>query len=330
MRAAWYSRTGPAREVLEVGDLDDPIPGPGEVRVRVLASAINPTDLCARSGARGAAALGRRVVPHQDGSGVVDRVGPGVPPSRIGELVWFAMTRRDGDRGTAAELCVVAGARAVTAPLGSDPVQLACIGIPWITAHAAATAEGGDRSNHEREPTLVAGGAGAVGNFAIQAARLLGQVPIATVSSDAGRQHAERAGAATVVHRDGAASADILAATGGEGGARAIEVDLAANMELLLAVVRPGGLIVAYGTGGRTASLPVSTALRRRLALRFVYAYDLPDTAVRAAIDAASELVTGKRLVHLPALTFPLPQIAAAHEAAETGGGGRRVVCVPA
>jgi NADPH2:quinone reductase len=316
--------------VLEVGELDDPIPGPGEVRVRVLASAINPTDLYARSGARGARAPARRVVPHQDGSGVVDMVGPGVPPTRIGELVWFAMTRRDGDRGTAAELCVVAAARAVTAPPGSDPVLLACIGIPWITAYATAAMEGGDRPTREREPTLVDGGAGAVGNFAIQAARLLGQIPIATVSSDAGRELAERAGAASVVHRSGTAAADVLAATAGEGVARAIEVDLAANMDLLLEVVRPGGLIVVYGTGGKTASLPVSTALRRRIALRFVYAYDLPDTAVRAAIDAASGLVTSERLVHLPALTFPLSEVAAAHEAAEAGGGGRRVVCVPA
>jgi NADPH2:quinone reductase len=303
----------------------DPVPGEGEVRVRILASAISPTDLYARGGLRDQHVPPTRVVPHQDGSGVIDLVGPGVPADRVGEMVWIYMARKDGGDGTAAELCVVPAQRAVAAPPDADPLTLACLGIPWITAYAAAAFESGGRPGI----TLVTGAAGAVGSFAVQAARALGQTPVATVSRGSGIILARQAGAAAVFERLSDAEADILALTGGEGVDRAIEVDLASNLDVLLRVVRPGSPIVAYGTGGRTANVPVSVAIRRQLHLRFIYTYGLPEDLVRAAVTSASQLVADRQLRPLPTRSFGLSEIVAAHEAAEQGNQGSRIVCVP-
>jgi len=195
MRAAWYEGNGPAQEVLQVGDLETPEPGPGEVRVRVHASGVNPSDCKARGGSR--PMIAPRIIPHSDGAGVIDQVGPGVPHERVGERVWIWNGQWGRPFGTAAEYIVVPAEQAVFLPENTSFEAGACLGIPALTAHRAVTT---DRPC-TGEVVLVAGGAGAVGHYAIQCAKALGAAQvIATVSSPEKAEHASAAGADAIIN----------------------------------------------------------------------------------------------------------------------------------
>jgi len=186
MRAAIYERRGPAEDVLRVVDLDDPVPDDGEVRVRVAVSGINPTDIKSRmgksSGMGGASdpLAWPRQIPHQDGAGIIDAVGAGVDPGRVGEPVWLYHAAAGRPTGTAAQYVCVPSAQAIRLPAGIPMGQAAGIGIPFITAHRCLFADG-DVSGLT---VLVTGGAGAVGNAAVQLARWRGARVLTTVSSD--------------------------------------------------------------------------------------------------------------------------------------------------
>jgi acetyl-CoA acetyltransferase len=169
MRVVWYERKGPAREVLQHGELPTPEPGAGEVRVRVHASGINPSDTKNRSGWGGNTAMPfPRVIPHQDGAGVIDAVGAGVPAARVGERVWVYEAQLGRPFGTAAEWVVVPAEKAVRLPAGTDFAAGACLGVPAMTAHYAVFADGPVQG----QTILVTGGAGAVGNYAVQWANI--------------------------------------------------------------------------------------------------------------------------------------------------------------
>jgi NADPH2:quinone reductase len=88
MRAAWYEQQGPAQDVLRVGELPDPTPASGEVRIRIAASGINPGDLKNRQNAFGFGMPFPLAIPHNDGAGVIDMVGENVPQDVIGRRVW--------------------------------------------------------------------------------------------------------------------------------------------------------------------------------------------------------------------------------------------------
>jgi NADPH2:quinone reductase len=200
MLAAWYEAKGKAREVLRVGELPDPEPGPGEVRVRVFASGVNPTDTKARGGGgwRGSSEMPfPRIVPHQDGAGVIDRVGSGVDPARAGERVWIYEAQWQRPFGTAAQLVTVPSANAVRLPAGVTFEEGASLGIPAMTAHECV-AGGGPVAG---KTVLVSGGAGAVGYFAVQIARLGGARVLATVSSAAQARLVSESGAHAVIDR---------------------------------------------------------------------------------------------------------------------------------
>lgn len=134
MRAAWYERQGPAGDVLVVGEMPDPAPGRGEVRMKVAASGINPGDVKKRRDEYGYGMPYRRVIPHSDGAGVIDQVGEGIPAARIGELVWCFGAQSYRPFGTAADYCILPAAQAVPLPRGVPFEQGACLGIPGITA----------------------------------------------------------------------------------------------------------------------------------------------------------------------------------------------------
>lgn len=101
MLAAVYDRLGPAREVLGVREVPDPAPEPGEVRVRVMLSGVNPSDCRARQHGRGVPLVFQ--IPHSDGVGQVDAVGAGVAPERVGERVWLWNAAWMRPYGTAAD-----------------------------------------------------------------------------------------------------------------------------------------------------------------------------------------------------------------------------------
>lgn len=315
MRAAWYERNGPAREVLQVGEMPDPEPGAGEARVRIHASGVNPSDWKTRSGARPMA--GPRVIPHSDGAGVIDRVGPGVPEARVGERVWVWNAQWKRPFGTAAEFVVLPAEQAVRLP---DDVAFdvgACLGIPALTAHRAVTIDGSPAG----QTVLVAGGAGAVGHYAIQFAKLLGAARvITTVSSAEKAGHARAAGADEVInYRTEPLAERVMELTDGRGADRVVEVDLAGNSRLLPRLVARDGVCVAYGSNAPEITFDFGPMILSGAAVRFFIVYELPASARRQGIADLTRWLQNGRIRHTVAAHFPLERIAEAHEAVEQG-----------
>jgi NADPH:quinone reductase len=319
MRAALYRDVGKADEVFHVEEVDRPEPGPGEVLVRVRASGVNPTDYKARSGAVPRPIDGFQI-PHHDGAGVIEAVGAGVDPGRVGQRVWLLMAAAGRRWGTAAEWTVVPERQAVPLPDGASFELGASLGVPAVTAHHCLFRDGPVGGT----TVLVAGGAGAVGHFAIELAKRAGARVVATVSSAEKAALAEEAGADLVVNYRSPGAADQVRAFGAVD--RVIEVALGANLGLDLAVVRPHGTIVTYAAEPADPQLPVRACMTANLTLEFVLLYGVPREAIeRAAADITAALAAGE-LTGLPVRKFPLDDIAAAHDAAEAGAVGKVIV----
>ncbi len=328
MIAAFYERKGSARDALMVSDLPDPEPGPGEVRVRIGASAVNPTDTKARAGRKGNMAMQfPRVIPHQDGAGTIDRVGGGVPASRVGQRVWIYEAQWQRPSGTAAQLATVPEENAVPLPESVSFEEGACLGIPAITAHACLFSDG----DIAGKTVLVAGGAGAVGYYAVQLARLAGARVIATVGSPEQEALVRQAGIEDVLdRRESGLSQRILRATDGHGVDRVVEVALGANLPLDAEVLGPSGVISTYASDSDSEPvLPFRAFLLKNGTIRFVLVYLVSLEAHRAAVrDLTAHLQSG-RLRHSIARRFTLQDIAAAHEAMEAGHLNGKVIVTP-
>ena len=323
MKAALYDRHGAAREVLRVEDVARPEPGPGEVRVKVEFSGINPTDWKSRSGATPRPIDGFQI-PHHDGAGVIDAVGEGVDPARIGQRVWLWMAAAGRPWGTAAEWAVVPERRAVPLPQGVRAELGASLGVPAVTAHRCLFADGPIAG----KTVLVAGGAGAVGHFAIELAKHAGARVITTVSGPQKAELAAKAGADLVVNYREADVADRIGSFAGAGGVDpVVELALGTNLQLDLAVVtRPDARIVCYAAEATDPAMPVRACMNANVMLRFVLLYGLPHEALeQAAKDITAALADGA-LTELPTTTFRLDDIAAAHDAVEAGAVGKVLV----
>lgn len=316
MQAAFYTRQGPAAEVLQVGEQPTPQPGPGEVRVRLRTSGVNPSDYKVRKGGFGRALAYPLVIPHSDGAGVIDAVGAGVPAARIGERVWIWNGQWNRAFGTAAQYIALPSEQAVRMPDNLGDAEAACLGIPAFTALQAVR-------QAQLQPgmtVLVAGGAGSVGHYAVQFAKRKGATVLATVSSEAKAAHARSAGADhTIFYRSEDVGARVKALTGGRGVDAVIEMDFTANVPLYPACVRPGATIVVYGMGQMEATLPTSWMMRNRLTLKFVYVYELEAADREACLRELDALLADGSLQHTVGLRLPLAEIARAHDLVEQG-----------
>jgi len=322
MQAAFYERNGTAREVLRTGEAETPRAGPGEVRVKLAASGVNPSDVKSRQGSTRKIAF-PRVIPHSDGAGVIDDAGDGVPKSRIGERVWVWNGQWKRPFGTAAEFIVVPAAQAVTLPDKVSFESGACLGIPAMTAiHAVIVA------NVAKDTTLlVSGGAGAVSQYVIQFAKAKGARVITTVSSPEKAGTAREAGADLAIDYKRENIGDrVMEITGKRGVDAVIEMDLSANARLIPSVLRPKGSVIVYGTGPE-AALPAAFCLVNSVRLQFFLVYEL-DAAERERALAAinSALLTGALLNRVAKPTYTLADIIAAHEAVERGTVGNVLV----
>ena len=326
MKAVWYEKLGPAREVLTSGEMDSPDPGPGEVRVKLYASGVNPADVKRR----GLGTYGMehpRIIPNSDGAGVIDAVGADVSGIETGQRVWLFNGQRQGRAfGTAAEYITLAAW--LVAPLPDDLSfdAGACLGIPCMTGHHNVFSDGPVTG----KTVLVTGGAGAVGHYAVQWANWGGATVIATVSSGEKAAHAKAGGAHhTVNYRDENAAEQILELTDGKGVDRIVEVDLAANLDLTSKVLATGGTITVYATTGDPKNLMLRMALRNAI-VRFMVLHSVPRAAIDAArADIVKWLAEGHGL-HTVAGTFPLDQCVEAHEFVESGDKLGTVVVRPA
>ena len=317
MRAAYFDRFGAAAEVLEVGELPTPSPGPGEVLVRLHASGVNPSDVKKRAGSFPGLLDDGAVIPNSDGAGVIEAVGDGVSKRRVGEHVWVYQAQYARRCGTAAQYVAIDESRAPRLPDGASFEVGACLGIPAMTAHRCVFADG----DVDGRSILVTGGGGRVGHYAIQWASQAGARVIASASSETDAESCRTAGAEAVVnHRDDRFAEAVLETNSGKPLDRIVDVEFGANLETSLRVLRVGGTIATYSsTVVPEPVLPFFRMMYQDLVVRFVIVYAMPEQAKQFAIADIERALNGNLLQHRIAATLPLDRIAEANELVEKG-----------
>jgi NADPH2:quinone reductase len=337
MKAIIYQTNG-GPEVLRLVERDQPTPGPGEVRVQVAVSGVNPTDWQARAGLAHPKQF-PEVIPHLDGAGVIDAIGEGVDHERLGQRVWLYLAAAGRPTGTAAQFTVVPADRAVPLPEEAGFDLGAYLGVPALTAHRALTVAE-DAPNRLRpgsldgKVVLAAGGAGAVGHAVTQLARWAGATVISTVSGPEKAELATRAGAHHVINYRQADPAADIRQIAPDGIDIITEVALGTNLALDLAVLRPRGTIATYANdGGKPAELNVHQHMVLNTRLQFLVLYTAgPEARAAAVQDVAAALADGALTVGaeqgLPLTRFPLDRTVDAHRAVENGTVGKVLVDV--
>jgi len=317
MRAAWFGEFGPAADVLNIGDFDKPLAGPGQVLVRLYASGINPSDVKKRAGSFANLLDSGPVIPNSDGAGIIEAVGDGVPGSRVGERVWIYQAQFSRSFGTAAEYVAVDSSRAARLPAKVEFDIGACLGIPVMTAHRCVFADG----SVDGQTILITGGAGRVGYYAIQWANQAGARVIATASNEADSEACIAVGADSVVdHRDTRFAQSVLDATDGKPVDRIIDVEFGANLATSIDVIRIGGTIATYSsTVDPRPRLPFFEMMYRDLIVRFVIVYSMPESAKQFAIADIERALDNDLLKHRIAQKMPLDMIADGNELIEQG-----------
>ena len=331
MRAAWYEQRGPARDVLVVGEMPQPIPGEDEVRIRLAYSGINPGDVKKRSGWQGSPMPFSRVVPHCDGAGVIDAVGAGVPQARIGQAVWCYGAQSYRAFGTAAEAVVVPAALAVPLPdgAGSQPElleQAACLGIAGITGYRAVFA-GGPVAGFD---VLVWGATSGVGAVALQMAHRAGARVLAVVRRAEQLASVRAMGAAEAWLADDPALVDQIRLAAPAGVHRIAEVDFAAHIDVDAAIIATGGAISAYYSSADRPEIPYWKLAFADVTLHLLGSDDFPPAVkAEAARELTAALLEGGLRAAIAA-RLPLNDIALAHEQVERGSGGRVLLSLAA
>lgn len=326
MKAAIYRRTGPAAEVLSVEDVETPEPGPGEVRVRISGSGVNPTDWKTRAGLTGQDPQDFQI-PHQDGVGVVDALGEGVDTLSVGQRVWLQLAAFGNRYGTAAEYSVLPAERAAPLPADATDDLGACLGVPAVTAAHCLLVRGAGRETLRGATVLVAGGAGAVGHYAIELAKHAGARVVTTVSSEEKGELARAAGADLVVnYREPGAVDQVTGFT--DHVDRVVEVALGANLELNLAVAGAGTVIAVYANEPDDPVIPTRRLMVANTTISYVLLYGVPSAELAVATAWVSEAAESGALSPLPVTRYGVDDIVAAHEAVENGAVGK-VVVVP-
>jgi NADPH:quinone reductase len=321
MIAAWYDRQGPAADVLQAGELPAAEPGPGEVRVRLSLSGASPGDMKKRQGWLGTPMAFGRIIPHSDGAGVIDAVGPGADPARLGRRVWVYGAQSYRPFGTAAQATVVPGLLAVDLPDAVSDETGACLGIPGITAHRAVFVDGPVSG----QTVLVQGVRGAVGSLAAQLARWGGATVIGTVRTEAEVSQVSKDTADHVValQSDPAGAIRRLAPDGVD---RIIEVALSANADLDAEIVRNGAVLAVYSSPKDRPELPFPPLLFANVTIRLLGSDDFPQEAKDAAARDLTQAAAQQALAVRVAQILPLAQIAEAHELIESGKAPGRVL----
>jgi NADPH2:quinone reductase len=314
MKAVWYERTGAAAEVLSYGDMPTPVAGPGEVRVRLEASGVNPADVGRRSGSYRAMEF-PRAIPNSDGAGIVDQVGEGATRLHLGQRVWLFNGQRNGRAfGTAAESISLAEWLVTPLPDNVSFADGATLGIPCMTAWCCLFGDGPVAG----QTVLVTGGAGAVGHYAVQLAKWGGARVIATVSTKLKAEQARIAGADLVIdYRTEDVVARTLAFTGQRGVDRVVDVDFGGNIATTLKLMAVNSTIALYATNGnRSPVLPMRELMEKCIAVRALVLFALPPSLLAAAQADISRWLAG---IHNIAAQFALSETAQAHLAVEKG-----------
>lgn len=327
MKAAWYERQGDPSDVLIVGDMTTPDPGPGEVRIRVFASGINPGDVKKRQDKFGVGMPYPRIIPHSDGAGMIESVGHQVSPSRIGERVWCFGAQSYRPFGTAAEYVVVLSTQAIPLLDSVSYEQGACLGIPGITAHRAVYVAGPVQDR----VVLVQGGAGAVGQCAIGLARHAGALLIATVRSERDASVPRRAGAHHVVATSRLADDEVverILTHTSEGVDHIVEVAFHPNITVDARLLKPGGSIATFATAEPTPTIPFWPLVFKNVCLFFIGSDDFSIADKMAAARELNGILESDWPGFEIGERFRLESIAEAHTAVEKRKASGRVVVI--
>jgi NADPH:quinone reductase len=323
MKAAWYEKQGPARDVLKVGEMAAPTAGPGEVRIRISASGINPGDTKKRGDAFGVGMPYPRVIPHSDGAGRIDQIGPGVSAEWTGRNVWCYGAQSYRAFGTAAEFTVIPVDHVAPLPANVSLEQGACLGIPGITGHRAVHVGGDVRGR----TVLVQGAAGSVGLCAVALARHAGARVIGTVRSGSDEQAARNAGAQEVIINSG----DLVSrvnALAPDGVDHIVEVAFGANVETDVELLKNDGSVATYATDKATPTIPFWQMVFKNIRLYLLGSDDFPREAkMQAARDINSALEAGWTGFEIGE-RIPLAEIARAHELVDHPARRGRVVVI--
>jgi NADPH2:quinone reductase len=317
MKATWFNSFGEANRVMEFGEWKKPSPGSNEVLVRLYASGINPSDVKKRAGASPSLLDCGPVIPNSDGAGIIEVVGTDVHDGRIGERVWIFNGQYERQLGTSAEYIVIDQELCTTLP-DNTPFEIgACLGIPVMTSHRCVFADGDVKG----QIILVTGGAGRVGYYAIQWAKLAGATVIATASSEKSIQECRKAGADLIVgHPNTDVVKNILAFTKGKKIDRIIEGDFGVNLEPLLNVIKTGGVIATYSSMTiKEPKIPFIRMMYLDLTLRMVLVYAMPEIAKSQASSDIVRALEDKKLKHRISKTYLLKDSASAQEYIESG-----------
>ncbi|MEI7569004.1 MAG: NADPH:quinone reductase [Alcaligenaceae bacterium] len=315
MRAVWYETNGDARDVLVHGEMPTPEVGPGEVRVKISVSGVNPSDVKSR---KGRALIAPRIVPHSDAGGVIDAIGAGVPKNRLGQRVWTWNGQFGRPFGTCAEYIVLPEAQAVALPDNTSFDAAACMGIPGLTAFEAVRRCG----DLKGKTILVIAAAAAVGHYAAQMAVLGGARVIGTVSSETKAAHARAVGVSeTINYKTENVAQRVLVLTGGRGVDAIIDMDFSTTADLVRqGALAPHGTVACYGSNEYADPLiPFRVALFNTLSFQFFLVYDLTPSERAFALSGINDLLASSKLVHAIGARFPLSETIAAHEAVEQG-----------
>jgi NADPH:quinone reductase len=323
MRAAWYDKQGSAREVLTVGEMPDPIPGAGEVRIRIAASGISPGDVKKRENSFSYGMPYPRVIPHSDGAGRVDQLGAGVPSEWLGRSVWCYGAQSYRAFGTAAEFTVVPLELVVPLPENVAMEQGACLGIPGITAHRAVHVAGPVSGR----TVLVQGAAGSVGLCAVQLACRAGARVIGTVRTSADEETAKNAGVHEVVRNDNDGEfKSRMKELAPDGVDHIVEVAFGANITSDVDLLKMNGSIVAYATNIATPTIPFWLMVFKNIRLFFLGSDDFSmEDKIAGTRDLNTALESGWSGFEI-AERVPLTEIARAHELVEHPTRRGRVV----
>ncbi|MEC9414989.1 MAG: NADPH:quinone reductase [Pseudomonadota bacterium] len=317
MKVARYNSFGSAEAVLEITEIADPVINDEEVLVKINTSGINPSDVKKRAGAFPDLLDNGFVIPHSDGAGIIVDVGTGVSKDRIGQRVWIYQAQYERNFGTASELISIDSRRAVPLPEKASFEVGACLGIPAMTAHRCVYADGSVTGKW----VLITGGAGRVGYYAVQWAKLSGAKVITTASNDQDKAMCLDLGADAVVnHCDDKWASDALDATNGEKFDRIIDVEFGVNLPEILNAVKTGATIVTYASAKNpTPELPFLKVMYMDLTIRFVIVYAMPEEAKLEATKGINNAIENGELQHRVTHTLPLKEIHQGHQLIESG-----------
>tara|TARA_Y100001970_G_C14123581_1_gene797685 strand:+ start:35 stop:1018 length:984 start_codon:yes stop_codon:yes gene_type:complete len=327
MKAAWYNSFGPAEEVLNVGEFDTPEPGAGEVKIRVYASGVNPSDTKKRLGANPALLENGPVIPNSDGAGEIVSVGEGISSTRVGERVWVYNAQYGRQLGTSAEFVCLPSDHAIILPDSADYSTGAMMGIPAMTAHRCVFSDG----SVDGKTLLITGGAGRVGYYAIEWAKYNGATVIATASSKVSREECIKAGADFVVgHPSDETVSKIMDYTDGNKIDRIIEGDFGANLEPVLDILKTSGTIATYSSmTDMNPSLPFIRMMFMDITIRMVLVYAMPDQAKAKAVKDITIMLNQDFFENRVAKEYSLDNISDAHKMIEGGKAYGSVIIKP-